>query len=88
MTVQRLYCFMNDPPLGELTRNNGRPSFQYDPRWLQSPRGQALSASLPPRSLTNTLTLTPPEFDRQVGEVIQRGTHEALAKYQRLAGKG
>lgn len=37
MTVQRLYCFMNDLPLGE---------------------------------------------------VIQRGTHEALAKYQRLAGKG
>jgi aspartate/methionine/tyrosine aminotransferase len=41
-----------------------------------------------PQTLTNALTLTPPEFDRQVGEVIQRGTHEALAKYQRLAGKG
>ena len=47
MAVQRLFCFMNDLPVGELTRRNGRLSFIYDPRWLQSTQGRALSVSLP-----------------------------------------
>lgn len=47
MAVRRLYCFMNDEPVGELTRHNGRQSFRYDERWLASAHGRALSVSLP-----------------------------------------
>ncbi|MTD29359.1 type II toxin-antitoxin system HipA family toxin [Erwinia sp. J316] len=47
MAIRRLYCFMNDEPVGELSRHNGKQSFRYDHRWLASPRGRALSVSLP-----------------------------------------
>ena len=67
--AESLNVYLGDLLIGNLTRENGRLSFQYHREWLEDPTSYPLSLSLPLR----TVAFTDPETMIWFGNLLPEG---------------